>query len=140
MLDTAGSCFIHSCASGDPGGSAVGSKFFSASTDLLGAVLRCGAGNFWAYFEFTVAAVPDLLADGSRQDNASMRRASGMLLGIAMHEESATAKSFGAGCRVQFQDVGAVIGGIDGRACDRPIALRDGADVGNILKRGIVLA
>jgi hypothetical protein len=69
-----------------------------------------------------------------------MRRASGMLRGIAVHEESAAAEGFRSGCRIQFQDVRSVIGGISGGPCDRPFTLGDGADVGMVLERWIVLA
>lgn len=69
-----------------------------------------------------------------------MRCASGMLLGITMHEESTAAEGFGAGYRIQLEDVGPVIAGIGGWADDGPISLRDRPDVGDILQRRIILA
>lgn len=57
-----------------------------------------------------------------------------------MHEEAAAAVGFGGRRGIEFQHIWAMIFAVDGRPGDRPIATRDGSDVGNIVHRGIVLA
>lgn len=63
-----------------------------------------------------------------------------MLFGVSVHEEAAAAVGVGRRFGIAFQYIWAMIFAVDGRPGDRPVAMRDEADVGDVLHGGIVLA
>lgn len=90
--------------------------------------------------QVTIAAGPNLLSYSARENDAAFRRAPGMLLGIAVHEESAAAESFSSGNRIEPEDEWPVIFGVDWGASDGPVALGNRADIWDVLLFGIVFA
>lgn len=63
-----------------------------------------------------------------------------MPFGVSVHEEADAAVRVGRRFGIEFQYIRAMIVAVDGRPGDRPVATRDGADVGDVLHSGIVLA
>lgn len=73
-------------------------------------------------------------------DDASLAGHAGMQDGVAMYKEARAAKSVGAGRGVEPQDIGTVLGGVEGRAGDLPHTAGDRAGVMDGLHGRIILS
>src|SRR5271154_922291 len=111
----------------------------ASETGLRVRALRVLSRELGHDFQSRVAAVPDLLSRSAGHNDAAFGGGSGRVDAIAVHEESAAAQCVGARCR-QRQHKRPVLRGVNGWSRDGPVTLRNGADIGNRLHRGIVLA
>ena len=90
--------------------------------------------------QISITTFPDFLAHCPRDNDAAFGGHAGVFPGVAVHQETGAAEGFGFCSWSESQHVRSVGFCIDRGASDGPVALRDGADVVDVLQFGIVLA